>query len=79
MITSSLVPSHAVEMEPSDQATECYCLLAISNQSNSVSIGTYTIMWKRRDSLTSQEITSSVAIPAIAAKHQICMLSAGVK
>ena len=65
-----------VEMDPKDKATECYCLLAQSNQMH-VSLGTYTISWKRSANSASKNLVSVVSFPPITAKFQTYTLSAG--
>ena len=42
-------PSLAVELGTQDHASECRCMLAArpSGQQTSVSLGTYTIQWRR--------------------------------
>ena len=65
-----------VEMDPKDKATECYCLLAHSNQMH-VSLGTYTISWKRSANPASKNLISVVSFPPIIAKFQTYTLSAG--
>ena len=51
LIHSPLLPlsSHAVELGAQDHASECRCMVAArpSGQQTSVSLGTYTIQWRR--------------------------------
>lgn len=66
------------ELNPKDSATDCYCLLAMNTQQSTVSLGTYTVKWKRSTSVPSQVLTSTVSFPPITAKYQTYTVSAGM-
>ncbi len=64
------------ELNPKDSATDCYCLIAWNSQSN-VTLGSYTVMWKRCGDTPSQVLTSTVSFPPVAVKYQAYSVSAG--
>ena len=65
------------ELNPKDSATDCYCLLAHNTQ-GSVTLGTYTVRWRRCGDSSSQVLTSAVSFPPVAAKYQPYTVSAGM-
>ena len=59
-----------LELGAQDHASECRCMVAArpSGQQTSVSLGTYTIQWRRVSDSHSTVLTSTVTFPSIPAR-----------
>lgn len=80
----------SVELEPGDKATECHCLvvpkpstppsssLSAAESHLSLSLGTYTIRWKRATSSHPHNLISTVSFPPIMAKLRPFTVTAGM-
>ena len=90
-LLSTLPPTHTlththtpVELEPGDKATECHCLMVPRPSSSlhqpvesQLSLGTYTIRWKRATSAHPHSLISTVSFPPIMAKLRPFTVVAG--
>lgn len=72
------VLTYVGELYPKDSATDCYCLVTQNSQQSSLTLGTYTIKWKRCGDLPSRVLTSTVSFPPVTAKYQAYSISAGL-
>ena len=86
---SSPSSSPPVELEPGDKATECHCLSVPRPSPSSslssppslaegqLSLGTYTIRWKRSTSTHPHSLISTVSFPPIVAKPRPFSVASG--